>query len=48
MNTTQINFKLGKGSADSKPSDLIIAENTMTERERLQAQLKKTLTEFQA
>jgi len=48
MDTTQINFKLGKGSTDSKPSDLTIADKKMTERERLQAQLKKTLTDFQA
>jgi hypothetical protein len=46
MDTTQINFKFGKQSSDATKQEPAGEKKTMTERERLQAQLKKTLTEF--
>ena len=49
MDHTQLNFKFGKQASEGKadlPADKGGEKKTMTERERLQAQLKKTLTDF--
>jgi hypothetical protein len=46
MDTTQLNFKFGKQASDATKPDAPAEKKTMTERERLQAQLKQTLTDF--